>query len=208
MKGFIYSLCTPLEITRNYNDIVISTFYNSLLHKSSSGNTAKTQNCKSLTELHTHSLKGLSPSWEAANYAATQERPSALWNPKVHYRVHKSPPLVPILSHTFILILSTHLRLGSSQWSISFRLSHQYPIRIPLLPIRATCSAPSHPFWLDYSNYTWGRVQDRKLHTSKSKIMFYFLLRCAFKAWRNIFLAEQQLALPAFILLFTSNIFV
>jgi hypothetical protein len=48
--------------------------------------------------LRTYLLTELSPSWGAANCAATQELPSISRNPKVHHRDHKSPPLVPILS--------------------------------------------------------------------------------------------------------------
>jgi hypothetical protein len=50
----------------------------------------------------------------------------------------QSIPSHPI-SLRSILILSTPPTSLSSQWSLSFWLSHQYPICIPLSPIHSTC---------------------------------------------------------------------
>jgi hypothetical protein len=42
--------------------------------------------------------------WKADYHSACQKYPF-LWNPKVNHRVHKSPPLDPILSQTFCLLV-------------------------------------------------------------------------------------------------------
>ena len=74
-----------------------------------------------LTYLLTHPMEQ-SPSWEVDRISASLEI-HILWNTKVHYRIHKRPPTVPIRSqlepvHTptptswrSILIVSSHLSL-------------------------------------------------------------------------------------------------
>ena len=96
-----------------------------------------------LTYSLTYSMEE-SPSWEADRISVTQEITLILWNPKVHYCIHKFPSPVPTLSqldpihtstshflqiHLNIIFLSTP---GSSRWFIYLRFLTK-PLYKPLL---------------------------------------------------------------------------
>ena len=91
-----------------------------------------------------------SPSWEANRFAASQDIPRTLCNPKVHYPIHKCPPTVSILNQldpvriptSYFLKIHLNITLpstpGSPRRPLSLRFPHQNPVRTTPLPIRAT----------------------------------------------------------------------
>ena len=86
-------------------------------------------------------------------FAANQEIPRILWNPKVHHRTHKRPPPVPILSqlHPFPInpshFLKVHLNiiLPSTSWSPQLSLSVKFPHQnlVHTSPCLNSCHMPS-----------------------------------------------------------------
>ena len=95
------------------------------------------------------------PSCKANSFPASQEIPRILWNPKVHYRIHKYPSPVTILSQSntahanachflkfhFNIILPYKPR--SSKWSLSIRFHHQ-TVRTASVPNTCHMPRPSH----------------------------------------------------------------
>jgi hypothetical protein len=47
---------------------------------------------------HTSTSMEQISSWEADTWSASEQTPRILWNPKVHYRIYNSPPLLTVLS--------------------------------------------------------------------------------------------------------------
>jgi len=103
-----------------------------------------------------------SPSWEANSHSVSQGilHPSQIL--KVHYRVHNSPPLVPIPIqmhpvHTFLPYFpKIHFNIifpstpRYSEWSLPFRFSDQNVVCISRLSHACYMSRPSHAPWLNH----------------------------------------------------------
>ena len=96
-----------------------------------------------------------SPFWEA-----TQEIPRVLCNPKVHYRIYKSPPPVPILRHInpvhaspslFLIIIFNIILLPTIRSSKS-SLSFGFPIKILYACLPYVPRDPPISFFLIWSH--------------------------------------------------------
>ena len=100
-------------------------------------------------------------------FAANQEIPRILWNPKVHYRTHKCPHLSPSCASSIQSIhphpTSCPSMPESPKWSPSFRFPHQNPVYASPLPHTRYMSRLSHSSRFYHPDYIGCAVQIIKL---------------------------------------------
>ena len=140
-----------------------------------------------ITYLLTYSMEQI-PSWEVNRFSASQQIPPILWNPSVHYRIHKCPPPVPVLSHSNPVnaptphFLKIHLNIilpttpGSSKWHHSLRFPLQNPLYAYPVPHTRYMPRPSHSSRFDHLNDIGWRVQIIKFLNVKFSAFPCYLL--------------------------------
>ena len=125
-----------------------------------------------------------SHSWEGNRFSVSQDILRSLWNLKVHYPTHKSPPPVRILSQFFpvhtptphflkiylnIIFLSTP---ASPKWSLSLR----FP---PPKPCMHICSPHTcHMHRLSHSSWS-----DHPINLLAPELFFLILAHSVYKMW-------------------------
>ena len=129
-----------------------------------------------------------SPSWEANRSSAHQEVPCILWNPMAHFRIHKCPPAVPILSqinpiHAFQPhLLNTHF---ISKLPLSLCVpSGLFPSVVPTKPqhapllsaIHATCPPTSFFFRHNMTMITNSKTNEQKYKITLTCLVSYCAL--------------------------------
>ena len=104
-----------------------------------------------------------SRSQEANRFSARQEIPSIVWNPKVHYRTHKSQSPVSILTRAIQSIPQSHFLMiylniilssmpESSKWYLFLKFPHQSPVYTSPLTYTCYMHYPSHSSWFVHPN--------------------------------------------------------
>jgi len=104
-----------------------------------------------------------SPSWEANSSSSSQDISRVVWNSTVHYRIHNSPPPVPVqfslcppnpTSWRSVLILPSHLLLVLLNGLFPSSFPHQNHV----------CTSPNacytpFSFWFDHPNDIWLQIR-------------------------------------------------
>ena len=115
LLGFKYNVSEMYTHTHTHTHTHIYIYSVAFVKLSPAGYMVQTKYLLTYSKQH-------SPSWETDRFSVSQEISRVLWNPKVHYRIHKCPPPVHILRQmdpvhiptSHFLMLSYHLRLGLS----------------------------------------------------------------------------------------------